>query len=129
MKEEFMTSTDSFEVIAAFVDGERVDPIALKSALASPEGRDYLVEMVALREVVARDTIAADAANARPARRWLVGAAAAIVLSLGGGMALGHRLASHVDTAAIAAAEVAAPQPTRVIEVAPDASYIKPEGK
>jgi len=27
------------------------------------------------------------------------------------------------------AASVAAPQPTRVIEVAPDASYIKPEGK
>jgi len=125
-----MTSTDSFEVIAAFVDGERVDPIALKSALVSVEGRDYLVEMVALREVVAHDNVAADAAGSRPARRWLVGAAAAIVLSLGGGMALGHRLASHVsDSAAISAASVAAPQPTRVIEVAPGASYIKQEGK
>src|SRR5262245_62047286 len=111
-----MSSIDSFEVIAAFVDGERVDPIALKSALSVPEGRDYLVEMIALREVVAHDSVAADTAGSRPARRWLIGAAAAIVLSLGGGMALGHRLAANPsDATAVSATAVAAPQPTRVI--------------
>jgi hypothetical protein len=124
-----MTATNSFEVIAGFVDGERVDPIALKSALASSEGRDYLVEMVALREVVGQDGATTEIARARPARRWLVGAAAAILLSLGGGMALGHRIASRDDGAVAGAADVAAPQPTRVIEVAPGASYIRPEGK
>jgi len=49
-----MTNNDSdFETIAAFIDSERVDPLALKRALASEEGRNYLVQLVAMREVMA----------------------------------------------------------------------------
>ena len=122
-----MTATNSFEVIAAFVDGERVDPIALKSALAFPEGRDYLAELVALREVLGQDgataTATAEVLRPRPARRWLIGVAAALILSVGG-MALGHELASREYSAGVA--QIPAPQPTRVIKVAaPPLSVIK----
>jgi hypothetical protein len=123
-----MTATDSFEVIAAFIDGERVDPIALKSALAAPEGRDYLAELVALREVLGRDGAAAppEIVRAPSVRRWVVAAAAMIALSVGG-IALGHELASREFRAA--AAEVAAPKPTRVIKVAPAASSVIKVGR
>ena len=127
-----MTMNDPFEVIAAFVDGERVDTDALKAALALSDGRDYLVNTIALREVVTNDTAAVTAIASRPARRWLVAAAAAIVLSLGGGYALGHRfgVAKGVDVErAATAADVAAPQPTRVIDVASGSSYISQGGK
>jgi hypothetical protein len=127
-----MTMNDPFEVIAAFVDGERVDPQALKTALALTDGRDYLVNMIALREVVTNDTAAVATVTARPARRWLVAAAAAIVFSLGGGYALGHRLGvakGVVVEREATAVEIAAPPPTRVIDVASGSSYISQGGK
>ena len=37
------------DVIAAFLDDERVDATMLKEALALPEGREYLVQLLALR--------------------------------------------------------------------------------
>jgi hypothetical protein len=123
-----MTANHSFEVIAAFVDGERVDPIALKSALASPEGRDYLAEVVALREVMSHDSVTAstEIVRARPARRWLIGAAAAIALSVAGA-ALGHQLAAREYAAG--GPNIPAPQPTRVIKVPPAPSSVVKVGR
>ena len=43
---------EGFEVVAAFVDGERVDAQTLKAALAQPDARDYLAELLALRELI-----------------------------------------------------------------------------
>lgn len=114
-------------VVAAFVDGERVDAQALKAALAQAEARDYLAELLALREVVAQNGAPVVAAT-RPGRRWLIGAAAAVVLSLGGGYALGLR-GGAAKTSDDAVASANAPQPTRVIEVAPGASYISQGGR
>lgn len=119
---------EGFEIVAAFVDGERVDAQALKSALAQPDGRDYLADLVALREVVGQSGPQAAATSARPGRRWVVAAAAAVVLSLGGGYLLGVRLGSAQPSNESAVSQGAAPQPTRVIEVAPGASYI-PQGE
>lgn len=132
-----MTITNPFEVIAAFVDGERVDPAVLKAALAQPDGRDYLVDMVALREVIAHDgPQPATAGASQPARRWLAAAAAAIVLSLAGGYTWGHRSVSPRDAAAGIGAtppragdSAPAPAPTRVIEVAPGSSYVTKGGQ
>lgn len=129
-----MTITDPFEVIAAFVDGERVDPARLKSALATPDGRDYLADMVALREVVAHDLVPAAHAPARSTRRWIVATAAAVVLSLAGGYSLGHRSAPGGGAPALggavrSSASDAAPAPTRVIEVAPGSSYVTKGGE
>jgi hypothetical protein len=47
--------TDLHNVIAAFVDGERVASAELAHALAAPEGREYLIDVLALRELVNDD--------------------------------------------------------------------------
>jgi hypothetical protein len=115
---------ERFEVVAAFVDGERVDAQTLKAALAQPDARDYLAELLALRELIGHSGSSSAQAAARPSRRWLIGAAAAVVLSLGSGYALGlgSGLAPSQDGSAVSGG--VAPQPTRVIEVAPGASYV-----
>ena len=111
-------------VVAAFVDGERVDAQALKAALAQAEARDYLAELLALREVIAQNGTPAGAVI-RPSRRWIVGAAAAVMLSLGGGYALGAAWAGDAQ----GLSDSVAPQPTRVIEVTPGASYAPQGGR
>jgi hypothetical protein len=115
---------EGFEVVAAFVDGERVDAQTLKAALAQPDARDYLAELLALRELIGHSGSSPAQVAARPSRRWLIGAAAAVVLSLGSGYALGlgSGLAPGQDGSAVSGG--VAPQPTRVIEVAPGASYV-----
>lgn len=40
------------DVISTFLDGERVEPDDLKRALESPEGRDYIVDLLTLREAI-----------------------------------------------------------------------------
>jgi hypothetical protein len=92
-----MTSTSShepFELIGAFVDGERVDPEALTSALASPEGRQYLVDAVTLRELATERPLPAASAvwhERRPVSlaRWAA-VAAAIVVAAASGYLAGH---------------------------------------
>ncbi len=79
--------TESFEVIAAFADGERVDGEALKAALGAAEGRDYLVDLLALRQVVQATEpgrTARTAARFPRLVRWA--AAAALVVALAGGL-------------------------------------------
>jgi hypothetical protein len=80
--------TEGFEIVDAFVDGERVDGDALKRALAEPAGRDYLVDVLALREMVqATEPERAVRPRARRFRApayWA--AAAALVLALAGGL-------------------------------------------
>jgi hypothetical protein len=78
-----------FEILDAFVDGERVDPVALKRALSDAEGRDYLVDAWVLRENV-QDEMATDPAVppirlVQPARRsWMLAAAVAVVALIAG---------------------------------------------
>jgi hypothetical protein len=50
---------DIHDVIQAFVDGEPVDPVELEQALADPEGRAHLVDLVVLRKLVRRSHVAA----------------------------------------------------------------------
>ena len=121
-------TTTPLEIVAAFVDGERVDAQALKSALAQAEARDYLADLIALREVMAQGG-STPAPAARPSRRWLIAAAAAVMLSLSGGYALGLRLAGTATSDGSVVANTPAPQPTRVIEVAPGASNVPQGGR
>ena len=123
----------TYEVIDAFVDGERVDPTALKAALADPAGRDHLVDAWLLREGV-QDMMALDApADAMPAavrsvRRWPWTMAAAAVLCLVSGFAIGRFVGGPIapspapsPIASVAPASVPAafpvPAPTRVIQM------------
>jgi len=123
------------EVIDAFVDGERVDPAALKHALSDPAGRDYFVDVWMLREVVQHDPEIA-VASRRPvapppqqrARPWMV--AAALVAGLAGGYLVGSRLPASSFSASPATVATTttvrptpakdvfpAPPPTRVIQL------------
>jgi hypothetical protein len=117
-----MTS-DSLEVIAAFLDGERVDAEALKVALSDAAGREYLADIVSLREAVCLPdpSITAAAPSSRGASRWLA-AAALVVFGVGTGFAIGHRFARTEPSA------TAAPAPTRVIELKPGVEWHETTG-
>jgi len=123
----------TYEIIDAFVDGERVDTAALKAALAEPAGRDHLVNAWLLREGV-QDMMALDApadampAAVRSARPWSWTMAAAAVLCVAAGFAVGRFVAlplapspapspivSAVPTPA--SGGFPAPAPTRVIQM------------
>jgi hypothetical protein len=121
---------DSPDVIASFVDGERVDASQLAAALADADGRQYLVDVLALRDLVETQSLAAAPVTARrspgTAARWLWGAAAASAVLIAGaaGYATGARQAERttVVSPGIAAAvradiRLPAPAPTRVIKL------------
>lgn len=84
------------ELLSAFVDGEELRAEELARALASPGGRETLIDFVRLRERMARDdaTPSADwyarvgqhVGRRLPVRSnaWLLAAAATAVLVLGG---------------------------------------------
>src|SRR5262245_11584918 len=126
-----------FEIIDAFVDGERVDAAALKRALAESEGRDYLVDAWLLREGVQEDMalespVVTPPRRARGPRPWLL--AAAILLCVAGGYLVGYRTGGALTPKPIApvsaptvtptstsvpppAKSFPVPAPTRVIQV------------
>lgn len=120
---------ETFEVIAAFVDGERVDTLALRAALADEAGRDYLIDLVAMREIVGSDPGLMGPANAVPAsRHWgssAMGLAAVLALAIGvAGYAVGQQRSQVVTvavlpplTAEIIVAMEAPPAPTQVIRL------------
>lgn len=132
---------EPLEVIGAFVDRERVDPELLKDALSSEEGRQYLVDLVALRELAAGQTplpAVAPASHAMSnARRALL--AAAVVAMVAGAYIVGqHRSAPAVvqdgqPAAAMAPAQVRPlipppPAPTTVIKLQPGVDWNEATG-
>lgn len=102
-------------VIAAFADGERVPTDALRDALASADGREYLIDLVALREVVqlplAPPAIAPDAAS----RPNSVGAWLAIAAMLVAVLFAGYQVGRRVAQGEARRAPIVAPAPDRVI--------------
>jgi hypothetical protein len=126
---------DIHSIIEAFADNEPVDPGRLKDALAAPEGRDYLVDLLVLRGLVGGDgeyRLTPAAALPRPvsrARRWSAAAAIAAV-SVVGGYYAGQQWApaASVDEAA-AGISTSAPEPTRVIKLEDSADWIDRVGE
>jgi hypothetical protein len=129
--------TALLEAISTFVDGERVAPDLLKRALAAPEGRDYLVDLLTLREAVGRLGPYATA-GVRPARPiWRVArgsaAAAIVLLALAGGYLAGQRVNGSAGTPAnvpqddshmlVVMSAPAAPKPTHVIKLEPGVNW------
>jgi hypothetical protein len=127
-----MTVTEQderFELISAFADGERVDTEALREALAEEAGRDFFIDMIAMREVVSGGVMTAGAAGspaaAPPRGRRVLGLAAAALVAVGvGGYAIGHQQSRIVTVAAHPPLEAdavvsmeAAPAPTQVIRL------------
>jgi hypothetical protein len=126
--------------VAAFLDGEPVDGAALKSALETAEGRDYLVDLLVLRQsVVHMAPIAVVRPTPRPERsirHWAV-AAALLLLASAGSYAIGARAASVAPVegarssieAVIDLPPSAAPKPTEVIRLEPGVNWHSSGGR
>ena len=105
--------SERHDVISAFLDDERFDASELADALSDPEGRDLLLDLVALRHVVQPERKEVMVVyERRPARSTLrlALAAAAVVVALAGGYVMGQRRAD--------VASFDAPAATRVVEAA-----------
>jgi hypothetical protein len=135
---EIVRSDDElYLVVGALADGEALDPVTLRAALEDPAIRDYLVDLIALRQAVRT-------VSELPAARWRergsfrsrvgwLSAAAAIVISLTGGYFAGQRTvqaapAPIVETVVHLGNAGAAPKPTRVISLRPGVNWTETAG-
>ena len=130
--------TQSCLVVAALADGEPVDPDALRAALSDAIVREYLIDLVALRGVVrtTHDLPAVPWRERKSVRShvaWL-SAAAAVVVSLTAGYAVGQRTtqplpAPIVETVVQLENPTTAPKPTRVISLRPGVNWTERAGE
>ena len=126
MKDNTMTD---LEIVAAVIDGERVNSDRLAEALSAPEGREYLIDLLALRELVEERAPLASREIEHPMMRvrwpWLSLAAAVLAIAtLAGGYAAGlregllHPSSRSVQVGAYpSSTAIPAPVPTRVIRL------------
>jgi hypothetical protein len=123
-----MTIEDTLD---AFVDGETVDTPSLETALASPEGRAYLIDALALRRLVESTQPQLEAPRVQPARVLMFAKAAALAIAFAG---IGYAAGLRQDTApatppsTFATDQVAPPEPTRVIELTPGVNWHESKG-
>ncbi len=128
------------DVIGAFIDGEPVTADELRHALGVEEGRDYLIDLLALRGLVAPNAVPAAVSAAdvtsdshapiqtsgSPRLFWTAAAAALVAISTMAGFAAGRL--SHpggapetpaitVQAAPPPAFSIDVPPPTRVIQL------------
>ncbi len=126
---------DMHSIIEAFADNEPVDPGRLKDALAAPEGRDYLIDLLVLRGCVrgdgdTRPSLAVGHAIRAPSRTgWLSAAAALAAVSVIGGYYAGQRSGAPTGGQPSAAITAAAPEPTRVIRLDDTADWTERVGE
>ena len=133
-----LSPDDPLAIVEAFIDGEPVVPEALKDALADAAGRDYLVDLLVLRGVVARmESPMASVTCARAERsrhlKW-VAAAAAVVMSLLAGYFAGQQVVTPIETRTVEAfvepqSAPTAPAPTRVITLRPGVNWTESSGE
>jgi hypothetical protein len=118
--------------IDAFLDGERVAPPALEAALAAAEGRAYLIDVLALRQLMSdAPAEAVPPARRGPARLFYARAAVVALGLLGLGYAAGATRTAPPESAVIetnSAQGIAAPEPTRVIELTPGVNWHESKG-
>ena len=127
----------SCQIVAALADGEPVDPKALGEALNEPAVREYLVDLIALRQAVG--LVGALPATRRRERRAIwsvagwVSAAAAILVSLMTGYVAGHQTAQPLPAPAMETVITidntsVAPRPTRIISLRPGVNWTETTG-
>lgn len=118
----------SHEAISAFIDNEPFDTQALAESLSTSEGRELLIDLIALRHVVAADIVPEPRVADRSARyRWsrFAAVAAIVCLAVGGGYLAGHRTATQ---SRVQSADTP-PAPTRVIDLKPGIDWHPTRGE
>jgi hypothetical protein len=100
------------DVISAFMDDEPFDGQELAAALSEPEGRELLLDLVALRHLT-QPNVAQESAPTMPSQRPLTLrkalAAAAVIVAMAGGYFAGQRRGEIGASTA--------PPATRIVEV------------
>ena len=123
-------------VVDAFIDGEPIDTQALKEALAREDAREYLVELLTIREAVwvtaPHRWSVGDRRRMRRGVPWLA-AAAGVVLSLTTGYVAGHEAGAQPPAASgveavMSPAAPALPEPTQVISLRPGVNWTETPG-
>jgi hypothetical protein len=134
--EDYRSDSDAvllpWHELDALLDGEPVDRNALRTVLAAPDAREYLVEALLLRRLTQRMDPARVSVPDPPRRavlqprRWIA-AAVVVVTSVAGGYLYGQRAEASpasievsVDTTA---APPPAPEPTRAIRFEPGVNW------
>jgi hypothetical protein len=128
-----------YGIVEAFLDGELVDPSALRAALADRGARDHFVDLVVIRGAVHGLDSLVMHAGTRPQGplsrgKWLAAAAAALAVSVTAGYAAGQRAIASSDApstveAVIEAESVpVAPPPTRSIAFKPGVNWTDSSG-
>ena len=118
------------ETIDAFLDGETVQPSALDAALGATEGRAYLIDALALRQLMSDSPAAVVPVRRQPlrfsARAVVVGFALVGLGYLAGARTTPSEQATVVPTST--AESVAPPEPTRVVELKPGVNWHESKG-
>lgn len=124
-------------VVAALADGESVDPNALRAALDEPAVREYLVDLIALRQSV-RTMPELPPAQWRersfPSRVGWIAAAAAVAMSLTAGYMAGQRTVQaapmpSMETFIDLGMDAPAPKPTRIVPLRPGVNWTERAGE
>jgi hypothetical protein len=100
------------EVISAFLDNESFDPQALSEALADPDGRTLLIDLLALRRLMQPDDLELAPVTERPKVPGVIRLAimaAGLALAVIGGYQMGERSGASQSNP---------PAPTRMISTA-----------
>ncbi len=128
----------AFLTLAALADGEQVDPGDLRDALADPAARDYLVDLITLRQAVDKMSAATEPPwhGRRPlwTRVGWLAAAAAVVISVATGYLAGQRIGARtlpapaIETFVDVGIASVAPAPTRVISLRPGVDWTETTG-
>ena len=122
----------SYLAVAALADGEALDSAALKAALEDPAVREYLVDLITLRQSVGMmsEQLPVQWRERRSflSRAGWMAAAAAIVISLTAGYVAGQRTveaaaAPSVETYVDFSGSPSAPKPTRVVPLRPGVNW------
>jgi len=134
------TTDDLHDLIEAFADGESVDPLGLERALADPDGRSHLIDVLVLRgfaigpgAMPAAAAIGGSRGAARSMRWWSL-AAAFVAMAAIGGYVLGSRNVTRApaptssSTANAQPATTEAPDPTTVIRFQPGVDWTEIKG-
>ena len=116
--------------IDAFLDGETVEPAALDAALAAAEGRAYLTDVLAMRQLLSDQPAAVAPVRRRGALLSYARAAGVVLALVGLGYAAGARIPPRgpLVVPTRPPQSVAPPEPTRVIALEPGVTWHESKG-